>query len=277
MKKLPKPEYAARAKIRKMFAIRKHAQLYPPSKDPELDAVCDRRKAISWVAFDAEFIDEDNSSYLALVTTALARGLSITRRTRIGFRGHPQVDVYTSYPDQAWRADAHDLLLNLKSSTMSLELDELQSRILGYPDEHIEEYLDRLHSRSIGYFRAPTTHVVMHERFKNEIIRTGWRSIPTDAFSAGITLVNPGGWYVIRRDANKDVPRGFVLARVAMSRRFFYGIWPPFDPSVETRPRGSRVQLYEVPVARAEDVQHALRSNIEFRTKDGWTPQLPND
>jgi hypothetical protein len=228
-----------------------------------LDAVASRRKAMEWQAWPAAAIDECWSDYIEFLDMARARKLTVVQLP--GPTGKI-VAVYALYPENLWRALAHEAFSDRFSMCRewSRAAEMLQSHLLGYADEGWPAWEAHNEWRNAGWF-GPTIYFLMNRACQERIDALAARCIDPVLADHNLVAVLAGWDRVVKRDGFTRLPPDTALARAAFPHAFVDTLFGP----AASRP-AERIPTRVLDRDLLDALNHELIDRLQFLTAEGW-------
>ena len=234
--------------------------------DEEMAAVQRGEKAISMVPFPMDAVENNDESYLALVQSTLAAGLTLAvHQSPLSIPLHQHVNAFAYREGESWRVPA--LLATEKVlrgyPPWSDGLEALESCLLGYSEEQIVQWIDYQRARRLGWV-GRTVYALMTREQQRRIVEHGSRSFPDGPPADEMLLLFVSRrQYPIRRDAAEQCGPMRALARFAMAADGFDTLFKNV-----LKARDSGVVSVEIPARDGVSLNKFLESRIEFLSPD---------
>ena len=171
--------------------------------------------------------------------------------------------VYAARPDSLWRSQAHVLLCRTMRNRWSDAAEEMQSKLLGYSDEQISEWMSFLRWGRLGW-KGTTVYVLLDPAQRVAFQRSKCCFSP-ESLEGGLMSLFSVGNSIVKRDIS-DVLGGYTLGRVALEQDFvkrLFGSSPKYgivDSVVSLRLDRSHLA----------DLNSNLVSRLEILSDSGW-------
>jgi hypothetical protein len=252
-----------------LFERERYGQPAPapyPSLDAELDAVRDRRKAMStfpWWSSDLA----DGRELVRFADGVFDRQLALVLypgRLRVPAHGR-EVHAFVLRPDQMWRVAAFEALADNADETGSwTDAHELhESALRGYTKAQRAAWLARRRwQRSESIY----TLLTREQRVRIELLDQRCLGRPGDA--AGMVVFEHAQSHPVKRTAARLIPRGLTLARVIVPRRVHTELFG----DVRTRARRRGVMTAQLSAATVKAINGTLRGAVQFLRGTRWLP-----
>jgi hypothetical protein len=232
------------------------------SNSEELEAVRLRRKLVYRNAFHRDLIGAARPGSQMLTAFMEEIGFAMKNGLTVSFcnhQGHSTVSMFISHADEAWRARAlMELSEGVRADAWSDELEILQSRLLGYSDNQIVEWIKFQQWRRLGW-KGYTIFALVSEEASVAIRKA--RSCFPDAEGGGVVFYSSSG-QSLRRDAHTRVPAGTVLCRVAVAMH---------HEMFSTKLRDSGLPQRTMSRAELLELNPHLVSPIQILGPEGWS------
>jgi hypothetical protein len=177
------------------------------------------------------------------------------------------VAIYVVAPDQAWRAQALSLLGQVEAD-MNLPWSEwaeaVSSRLLGYRPKETAEWFD-YRRWSQAAWDGRTVFLLLTKSQRDSIAACGGTMMPREALAPGLLVFWYRGHKTIKPEAVSLVPRGYTIARVAITYEAFFA-WFASDKA-SSQP-GLFTSLLTSDHLRS--INSVLKSRIEMLKAGRW-------
>lgn len=231
--------------------LRRFRHPYPTLR-AELDAIASDDKGMSFYPASLRQLRADDE----LLRGAFDRGLAVVLYDqRIPSKPH-DISVYIARPDQLWRVPAHVALWDtafVGDGRWSTAAEAQEGLLFGYTEGQRAAWRASIQRRQAA-FGCATLYTLLDRAQRRSIAALGHRSFVPDE---PVSLFWHPSSHELRPDAWKRVPKGTVLARVAVRwkplRRWFAG----------------KRRITQIDVTGAK-INSELVTDIEVMTAKGW-------
>lgn len=207
-------------------------------------------------------VTEDEAN---IVRLALSLDLSVSRKYfgRNEDSAPTSSYIFISWPEEAWRSQVYIATRKiLHKYGWSNGAEYLESFLLGYSEEQIQQWLFRIEQERISW-EGKNFYMLASIDDAEHVLQFSKRIVPLAGFSKGHAFFFKSNLMPVR-DAFGKLPKNMTLMRAAMRWQGFTKIYGDSIASADD------LVSAEVSAQHASAINSHLVSNIQFLDEHGW-------